>query len=149
MGYLMKAIFHNSGEVTFLRCMTSGTSQNRQSHCLHREVPFGSEFVVEADMVEKVIQSLRGNNVLGSDNICEEHLMYTPDCVIAHIPTLFSCMLIHGYLPNSMTDAIIVLIVKDKLASRSDMSNYSCITLTSTISKILELVLADMCKSNL
>ena len=100
----------------------SGTSQNRQSQCLHREVPFGSEFVVEADMVEKVIQSLRGNKAPGSDNICEEHLMYAPGCVIAHISTLFTCMLIHGYLPNSMTDGIIVLIVKHKLASRSDMS---------------------------
>ena len=145
----MKAVLQNSGEVTFLRCMTSGTSQNRQSHCLHREVPFGSEFVVEVDMIEKVIQSLRGNKAPGSNNIYEEHLMYTPDCVIAHISTLFTCMLIHGYLPNSMTDGIIVPIVKDILASRSDMSNYSCITLSSTISKILELVLADMCKSNL
>ena len=73
----------------------SGTSQNRQSQCLHREVPFGSEFVVEDDMVEKVIQSLRGNKASGSDNICEEHLMYAPGCVIAHISTLFTCMLIH------------------------------------------------------
>ena len=40
-------------------------------------------------------------------------------------------------------------LVKDKLASRSDMSNYRGITLSSTISKVLELVLADMCKSNL
>ena len=48
-----------------------------------------------------------------------------------------------------MTDGIIVPIVKDKLASRSDMSNDKGITLSSTISKILELVLADMCKSNL
>ena len=85
----------------------SGTSQNRQSQCLYREVPFESEFVVEADMVEKVIQSLMGNKAPGSDNICEEHLMYAPGCVIAHISTLFTCMLIHGYMPNSMTDGII------------------------------------------
>ena len=63
----------------------SGTSQNRQSRCLHREVSFGSEFVAEADMVEKVIQSLRGNKAPGLDDICEEHLMYAPGCVIAHI----------------------------------------------------------------
>ena len=79
--------------------------------------------VVEADMVEKVIQSLRGIKAPGSNNICEEHLMYAPGCVIAHISTLFTCMLIHGYLPNSMTDGVKVPIVKDKLASRSDMSN--------------------------
>ena len=48
-----------------------------------------------------------------------------------------------------MTDGIIVPIVKDKLARRSDMSNYRGITLSSTISKILELVFADMCKYNL
>ena len=36
----------------------SGTRQNGQSQCLHREVPFGSEFVVEADMVEKVLVHL-------------------------------------------------------------------------------------------
>ena len=68
---------------------------------------------------------------------------------LRHISTLFTCMLIYGYLPNSITDGIIVSIVKDKLASRSDMSNYRGITLSSTISKILKLVLADMCKSNL
>ena len=127
----------------------SGASQNRQSKCPHREVPFGSEFVVEADMVERVIQSLRGNKAPSSDSIFEEHLMYAAGCVIVHISTLFTCMLIHGYLPNSMTDGIIVPIVKGKLASRSDMSNYRGITLSSTISKILELVLADKCKSNL
>ena len=127
----------------------SGANQNRQSKCPQREMPFGSEFVVETDMVEKVIQSLRGNKAPGSDSICEKHLMYAPGCVIVHISTLLTCMLIHGYLPNSMTDGIIVPIVKDELASRSEMSNYRSVTLSSTISKILELELADMCKSNL
>ena len=58
-------------------------------------------------MVEVVILSLRGKKVPGSDNICEEHLTYAPGCVIAHLSNLFTGMLTHGYLPNSMTDGIL------------------------------------------
>ena len=71
--------------------------------------------------------------------------MFAPGCVIAHLATLFTAMLKHGYFPDLLSKGIIVPLVKNKLDDISDTSNYRGITLSSIICKILELVIKDLC----
>ena len=62
---------------------------------------------------------------------------------------MFNGMLKHGYLPNSLTEGTIVPLVKDKFGNISDVSNYRGITLSSTICKVLELVISEKCMDDL
>ena len=101
---------------------------------------------ISAEMVERAISKLKGKKAPGIDGICEEHLFYAPGCVTAHLATLFTTMLRHGYIPDLLTTGVIVPLIKDKLGDSSDMSNYRGITLSSSISKVLEYVIAEVCE---
>lgn len=82
--------------------------QVRIDRSAHTRKRHQTEFIVNTDMVEKAIGALTGKKAAGSDNVSEEHLLYAPGCAIAHLANLFNGMLKHGYLPNSLTEGIII-----------------------------------------
>ena len=54
---------------------------------------------------------------------------------------LFNSMLSHGYLPSPFYNSVLTSIVKDKLGSIHDKSNYRPIALSNTVAKLFEIVL--------
>ena len=53
----------------------------------------------------------------------------------------FHCM-VHGFLPSTMTDTILVPIIEDKTGNASSKANYRPIALTSVLlSKVFETAL--------
>ena len=49
--------------------------------------------------------------------------------------------MVHGFLPSTKTDAILVPIIRDNTDNASSKANYMPIALTSVLSKVFEIAL--------
>ena len=61
----------------------------------------------------------------------------------------FNTMLPHGHVSHSFLDTIIIPLVKDKKESLESGNNYRPITITSTLSKVLEMIIPERYKIKL
>ena len=59
----------------------------------------------------------------------------------------FNACMVHGFLPSTMTDTILVPIIKDKTSNASSKVNYRPIALTSVLSKVFETALLSKLES--
>ena len=55
----------------------------------------------------------------GVDGLAAEHFFYADECIHFILSILFNCFISHGYLPEFMKTAI-VLIIKNKTGDTSD-----------------------------
>ena len=55
--------------------------------------------------------------------------------------------MVHGFQPSTMTDTILVPIIKDKTGNASSKANYRPIALTSVLSKVFETALLSKLES--
>ena len=53
----------------------------------------------------------------------------------------FNAFIVHGFLPNPLTDTVLVPIVKDKTKNIYDKGNHRPIALASVVSKVFEMSL--------
>ena len=104
---------------------------------------------IDEALVFKCLQKLHKGKAAGFDGITAEHLLYADHSVVSHIALLFQCMAIHGFVPDDFGRGIIIPIIKNKLGDQNDVDNYRGITLIPVISKLLELVIFDICETNL
>ena len=65
-----------------------------------------------------------------------------PD-ILATVAILFNCMINHSDLPVELVYSQLVPLVKDKSGLLDDKSNYRAIALSTTLSKVLELILIE------
>ena len=89
------------------------------------------------------IEGLKGNKASGTDSVFAEHLKYAG----AKIHVCFNACMVHGFLPSTMTDTILVPIIKDKTGNVSSIANYRPIALTSVLSKVFETALLSKLES--
>ena len=54
---------------------------------------------------------------------------------------LINAFIVHGFLPSSLTDSVIIPIVKDQCKNISDIGTVRPIALSSVLSKVFELIL--------
>ena len=90
------------------------------------------------DEGECSIRNLQKNKSCGSDGLFAEHLMYADKKLVSLLSQCFSSMLIHGFLPESLIDVILVPVIKDKNSKISCKDNYRPIVLANIMSKVLE-----------
>ena len=90
------------------------------------------------DEVENSIRNLQKNKSCGSDGIFAEHLMYTDKKLVTLLYQCFSCMLIHGVLPESLIDVILVPVIKGKSNKISCKDSYRPVALANIMSKVQE-----------
>ena len=75
------------------------------------------------DIAEALV-SLKSGKSPGLDNIYGEHLQHAHFKLNCILYIIFNCMIIHGYLPLSVMDTIIVPLVKDK---KGELGSVFCI----------------------
>ena len=87
----------------------------------------------------------------GRDNLQGEHLLYAHDklSVMHSYALMFNAMFLHGHVPESFMDTIIIPLVKDKKESLQSSDNYRPIALTNTLSKVLEMIILKRHKAKL
>ena len=89
------------------------------------------------------LSKLKDGKSPGWDHLSNEHLLHLETDVLSNIAVLFNSMLNHSALPDRMIYSLLVPLVKDKSGTISDKSNYRAIALSTSLSKLLELVLVD------
>jgi hypothetical protein len=93
--------------------------------------------------VKIAVAKLKKGKSPGSDNISPEHILYAGDTFVNALTDLFNMCIVHGFVPDSFSFAVIVLVVKDKNGDVGKFSNYMPISLVMMFSKVLELCFMD------
>lgn len=78
---------------------------------------------------------------LKSGGLCSDHLINGSHSLFIHLSMLFNMIINHGTVPNNLLYSNVVPIVKDKRGNLSAISNYRGIALTSSLSKLLDLLI--------
>jgi hypothetical protein len=74
--------------------------------------------------IKEAFKCLDKNKSCGSDGIYAEHLKYTDLKLIPIISMSFTCMLVHGIIPDSLIDVILIPVIKDKGGRTNSKDNY-------------------------
>ena len=93
--------------------------------------------------VQGAVAKLKGGKAPGWDLLCTDHLMHLGANVLGGLSVLFNVMMNHSVLPSEFTYSLLAPLVKDKSGALDDRSNYRAIALSTTLSKILELILVE------
>ena len=120
-------------------CLAKDTKTNG----LCQNVEYDLDVEVSHPEVTNAIKELSDNKSCGLDGIHAEHLKHCSDILIPLLSKCFTGLLVHGTLPESMIDVVLVPIVKNKRASICSKANYRPIALASIVSKIFEKLLYD------
>ena len=88
--------------------------------------------------VKDAIKHLKKGKAAGLDKLSAEHFMYASDRIFALLTFCYNAMISHNYMPESITNTILVPIVKDKRGDITEKDNYRPIAITTVASKILE-----------
>jgi hypothetical protein len=93
--------------------------------------------------VHKLITSLKRGVCPGIDNICVEHLTYgISDALCDVLADLYSSILSTTPVPDCMSTGVIIPILKKSTLDANNTGNYRPITLSSTFSRLLELLIS-------
>ena len=82
---------------------------------------------------------------MGLNGITKEHLVYAFQSVYDRIAELFNSMLQHAIVPDSFHRGDIVPIPKSTRGDKTDVRNFRGICLNSTMLKLFEKILVDVC----
>lgn len=91
--------------------------------------------------ISHIIDNLQSNKSCGLDGIYAEHLMFASSRISTLLSLFTKSCLVHGYLPRSLLDIVLVPIIKDKSGSITSRDNYRPIALASILSKVIEKLL--------
>ena len=101
--------------------------------------------MVNVELIDKSIRSLKLGKACGPDELSAEHLVHAHPSLVIHICFLFRSMILHGFVPDKFGVGLIVPLVKDKTGDINNFSNYRGITLIAVISKLFEGALLEIC----
>ena len=114
-----------------------------------QNVPFCEEMVVSNSEIVNIVRQLESGKSAGPDNITGECLKHADSKLNVLISCLFTAIFTHGYIPNAMTDTIILPLVKNKCGNLSDKNNYRPVALANILSKLFERVILDRIEDQL
>lgn len=126
----------------WMNCYKSLFNSNMRSKNLEKVYcSYTDHMCVTVEEIQSAIKQLSKNKAPGPDGLCAEHLMYASGQLHILLSMLISCMFVHGYMPDSLMNSILVPIVKDKCGLLTSKDNYRPIALANVISKLLEIII--------
>jgi hypothetical protein len=103
---------------------------------------------VSEHRVRKYIQKLNSGCSAGLDGIVSEHIKHANnDMLVLHLCVLLSLCVIAGVVPDSFCHGLIVPIIKKNNIDPTQPNNDRPITISSVLSKLLELYILDHCEN--
>ena len=101
---------------------------------------------ISAEDVSIAVAKLKSNKAPGWDLVSADHLIHMHPQFHDILAVLFNTMLNHSHLPDGLAHSLLVPLLKDKSGKIDDQANYRAIALSTTLSKVLELILVERLK---
>ena len=102
--------------------------------------------VMSEAMVKRYIKKLHLGSSPGIEGIISEHLKYVINSgIVRHLSVMLSLCLKYGVIPISFTKGVLVPLLKKPAMDPSVPNNYRPITISSTLSKLLEVYKLEVC----
>ena len=128
-------------------CSAHILSNDHVASCtLDRDYSLDSSIIVTSLEIDEAIKKLKLGKAPGYDNISSEHLKYAHDKVSVILSIAFNTMIVHGFVPLSFMDTLIIPLVKNRKGDIGSSDNYRPIALTNVVSKVFESVILDKYK---
>jgi len=99
---------------------------------------------VDLACLESCVKRLKRNKATGRDGVMNEHIIFGEQVLYVHLSLLFNSMLKHSYVPDEFCYGMIIPLLKNKHGDVTTSDMYRGITLTSTVSKLFEMVLIEL-----
>ena len=100
-------------------------------------ITFHDQMTINVKEMCEQIKTMPMGKAPGLDNVSNEHFKYANEKLYVFMSLLYSSLLIHGFLPDSMMVTVIAPIIKNKAGNLSD-NNYRPIALATVASKLFE-----------
>ena len=91
--------------------------------------------------IEEALNDLKSGKCAGLDNIQAEHLKNASSVLHVLLSILCTAMMKHGYIVKTILETVIIPVIKNKSGDASDKHNYRPIVISTTMSKVLELLM--------
>ena len=118
----------------------SSCDQAHSDSC-NTNIAFDNGMTVDLFEKKAVFDDLASNKSPGLDGLSAEHFKCAHSRLSALMSTLVSSIVVHGHLPQSINEYVIVPIIKKKNKRVNDKNNYRPICLSNICSKIIEVVI--------
>ena len=96
--------------------------------------------------VRHLISQMKCSKAAGSDNMCAEYFKISLEKLNVLLSMCFTLIFTYYYLPSSIIETFLVLIVKNKCGNLSDSNNYRPIALVTIMFKLFESVILLKCE---
>ena len=100
-------------------------------------------FEINVSEVSKAVSRLKLNKAAGFDGIQPEHIKYGGFTLALYLSVAFTMFIRHSFVPMQFRTSYIVPVVKDRRGDMADANNYRGISVSSVVSKLMELVLME------
>ena len=117
------------------------------SQCVLNKCNF--DHTIGLNDVTKAISEIKRDKHDPIFNLNSNCLKYGSDLVFSKLAVAFNSMFIHGVSSSEINKSMIIPIVKNKRRSASDSDNYRGISLSTVISKLLEIIILNRIKTYL
>ena len=93
---------------------------------------------VSVEDIENARDSLSVSNCLDCNDLTIRHFHYAHPSVFTWLGELYNSMLVHGFIPESFGNNVIIPIVKNRNANCNDPTNYKPISIEPIYTKLFE-----------
>ena len=126
-----------------MNCVGQGQSSHDGLSTSFSRINYSNDMAVSADEVKMACARLKLGKARGPDGLFPESYKYAGDGIIILISLLLTSCFIHGHLPQTMIDSIVMPIVKNCNGDVTDYDNYRGLALAPANSKILEFIILE------
>ena len=109
----------------------------------------GAEIFIDVKHVREAIKELKLEKSDGLTGLVSNNIICGPEILHVYISLLFSCVLRHGYTPWALLSSVIIPIPKNVRGDLESSDNYRGISLCSSLLKLFEIIIMNMCKHSL
>ena len=104
---------------------------------------------ITVNQISLLVKNLSVGKAIGVDCIPAEVFIHSSHRLRTLIAIFINACFKHSYIPQVITDTVLVPIVKNKLKPATDSNNYRPIAIATAMSKLIELVILDKCEQYL